>query len=190
MENRLADAAKQQYESVVKESTAALSATLTARAKKFDGKSLPFSNIKKKIYDAVKVWRPAPNWNRCFDPSHKGFFLFSPCKKEKKRWWIRFHGVTPFYSLTLSYDECVKVIPLAAKECSSSPCLHEERVSVCLYDAEPPLINNFFFSQERYLKHLFSGYILTQPPSVFSSLLYHVSRGSRLVVVHPRPLFK
>jgi len=55
MENRLADAAKQQYESVVKESTAALSATLTARAKKFDGKSLPFSNIKKKIYDAVKV---------------------------------------------------------------------------------------------------------------------------------------
>ena len=31
---------------------------------------------------------------------------------------------------------------------------------------------------------------MTQPPSVFSSLLYHVSRGTRLVVVHPRPLLK
>ena len=37
MENRLNDASRQQYELVVRDATAQLSTTFTARAKKFDG---------------------------------------------------------------------------------------------------------------------------------------------------------
>ena len=37
MENRLNDASRQQYELVVRDATSSLSATFTARAKKFDG---------------------------------------------------------------------------------------------------------------------------------------------------------
>lgn len=44
-----------------------------------------------------------------------------------------------------------KWFPLRQKNAAtaSSPCLHEERVSVCLYDVEPPSINNFFLSKRR-----------------------------------------
>ena len=37
MENRLNDASRQQYELVVRDASSSLSATFTARAKKFDG---------------------------------------------------------------------------------------------------------------------------------------------------------